>query len=316
MKKNILFLFLLYSIGFFSQKKFSKEIRFITDNDLYTSTYDDRYYTNGIFLSFSYLSKERKEKVEKMLFEWSVGHQMYTPHKASVSSINEHDRPFAGYLFASFAAHKVYKNNSAIKTCLQLGVLGPNAFSKELQNLIHDLYGFKETVGWKYQIKNALAVNINTAFNLFLAKDQTNHFDISWINTGKIGTVFTSISSGFLTRIGIKSLQPLANSIAYQTNLNNKNTSYIRAIESFFFIKPTVRYAFYDATIQGSFLNTNSPITRELVPLIFNIGIGFQFTANQFNLGYTYNYNSNTSKNLRFDNGHTYGRIQMTYILR
>ena len=60
----MLLLFLLYSFGVFSQKKFSKELRFITDNDLYTSTYDDRYYTSGLFLSFSYLSKEKKEALE------------------------------------------------------------------------------------------------------------------------------------------------------------------------------------------------------------------------------------------------------------
>ena len=316
MKKKLLFLFLCYSLGIFSQKKFSKEFHFISDNDLYTSTFDDRYYTSGLFLSFSYLSKEKKEAIEKVIFEWSIGHQMYTPHKVVIKNRYQQDRPFAGYLFGSFGTHRVYNNNSSFKTSLQLGVLGSYAFSEELQGLIHDLYGFKRAQGWEYQIKNALAVNINTEFNKFIVKDQTNHFDLSWINAGKIGTVFTSISSGFLARIGFKPLQPLANSIAYQTNINNKNTSYFRAIESFIFIKPSIRYAFYDATLQGSFLNTSSPITRELVPFIFDIAIGFQCTTNQFNLGYTYNYNSNKSKELRFDDGHSYGSIQLSYVLK
>ena len=316
MKKKLLFLFLCYSLGVFSQKKFSKEFHFISDNDLYTSTFDDRYYTSGLFLSFSYLSKGKKEAIEKVIFEWSIGHQMFTPHKVVIKNRYQHDRPFAGYLFGSFGTHRVYNNNSSFKTSLQLGVLGSYAFSEELQGLIHDLYGFKSAQGWGYQIKNALAVNINTEFNKFLVKDQTNHFDLSWINAAKIGTVFTSVSSGFLARIGFKPLQSLANSIAYQTNINNKNTSYFRAIESFIFIKPSIRYAFYDATLQGSFLNTSSPITRELVPFIFDIAIGFQCTTNQFNLGYTYNYNSNKSKELRFDNGHSYGSIQLSYVLK
>ena len=316
MKKKLLFLFLCYSLGVFSQKKFSKEFHFISDNDLYTSTFDDRYYTSGLFLSFSYLSKEKKEAIEKIIFEWSIGHQMYTPHKVVIKNRYQQDRPFAGYLFGSFGTHRVYNNNSSFKISLQLGVLGSYAFSEELQGLIHDLYGFKSAQGWEYQIKNALAVNINTEFNKFIVKDQTNHFDLSWINAGKIGTVFTSISSGFLARIGFKPLQPLANSIAYQTNINNKNTSYFRAIESFIFIKPSIRYAFYDATLQGSFLNTSSPVTRELVPFIFDIAIGFQCTTNQFNLGYTYNYNSNKSKELRFDDGHSYGSIQLSYVLK
>jgi lipid A 3-O-deacylase len=315
MKKKVLFLFLFFAFNMYSQVKFSKEISFITENDLYTSIYDDRYYTNGMFLSFKYLSKEKNENLEKKIFAWEIGHEMYTPKKAITRDIKNHDRPFAGYLYGSFSIHRIYKNNQSLKTTLQIGVIGSNAFSKELQNFIHSIYGFTETVGWKYQIKNALALNFNAAYNKFLVKNTSNHFDISWINSGKIGTVYTNITSGFLARVGFNALQPLANSIAYNTNINNKSTSYFRARESFIFIKPSVRYAFYDATLQGSFLNTNSEVTSELVPLVFNLEIGFKFTANRFNFGYTINYNTSKSKNLRFDNGHKYGAINFNYLL-
>ncbi|MFQ3181499.1 MAG: lipid A 3-O-deacylase, partial [Polaribacter sp.] len=53
----------------------------------------------------------------------------------------------------------------------------------------------------------------------------------------------------------------------------------------------------------------------ELVPLVFSLEIGFKFTANRFNFGYTFNYNTNKSKNLRFDNGHEYGAINFSYLL-
>jgi hypothetical protein len=197
-----------------------------------------------------------------------------------------------------------------------LGAIGANSFSKELQDFIHNLYGFKKAVGWKYQIKNALGVNINTNYNAFLAKDKTNRYDISWVNSGKIGTVYTNISTGFLARIGFKPLQSLANSIAYNTSINNKNTAYFREAESFLFIRPSLRYAFYDATLQGSFLNKGSAVTNELVPFIFSLEIGFKFTANRFNFGYTISYNSNKSKQLKFDNGHTYGAISLSYLLK
>jgi lipid A 3-O-deacylase len=315
MKKKMLFLFLPFTLSIFSQKKFSKEIVFITENDLYTSTYDDRYYTNGMFLSFKYLSKEKKETLEKKIFEWEIGHKIYTPNKATTLYIKNHDRPFAGYLYSSFSINRIYKNNQSFKTILQLGVIGSNAFSKELQDFIHDVYGFEKAVGWKYQIKNALALNFNAEYNKFLVKDTSNHYDLSWINSGKIGTVFTNIASGFLARIGFKPLQNLANSIAYNTNINNANTSYFKAVESFVFIKPSIGYTFYDATLQGSFLNPNSEITAELIPLVFSLEIGFKFTANRFNFGYTINYNTNKSKNLKFDNGHKFGAINFNYVL-
>lgn len=316
MKKNLLFLCLCCTFGVFSQEKFSKEISFVTENDLYTSTYDDRYYTNGMFLSFKYLSKEKNETLEKKIFAWEIAHEMYTPNKSITTDLNNHDRPFAGYLYGSFSIDRIYKDNQSFKTTLQIGIIGSNAFSKELQGAIHSLYGFEEAVGWKHQIKNAFGLNFNTHFNKFLAKDKTNHFDISWINSGELGTVYTNISSGFLARIGFKPLQSLANSIAFNTNINSKNTSFYREIESFIFIKPTLRYAVYDATLQGSFLNKGSEVTSELNPLVFNIAIGFKFTANRFNFGYTLKYNTNKSKGLKFNNGHKYGSINLAYVLK
>jgi lipid A 3-O-deacylase len=315
MEKKVVFLFLFCAVSIYSQKKFSREISFITENDLYTSTYDDRYYTNGMFLTFKYLSKEKKETLEKKIFAWEIGHKMYTPNKATTLDIKNHDRPFAGYLYSSFSVNRIYKNNQSFKTTLLLGVIGSNAFSKELQDFIHDAYGFRKAVGWKHQIKNALALNFNAEYNKFLVKDTSNHYDISWINSGKIGTVFTNITSGFLARAGFKPLQSLANSIAYNTAINAENTSYFRAVESFIFIKPSIRYVIYDTTLQGSFLNTNSRVTTKLVPLVFSLEIGFKFTANRFNFGYTFNYNTNKSKNLRFDNGHEYGAINFSYLL-
>ena len=80
-------------------------------------------------------------------------------------------------------------------------------------------------------------------------------------------------------------------------------------------MKPFVRYAFYDATIQGSFLNRYSEVTKELIPLVFNLELGLKFTANRFHFGYVYNYNTNKSKNLRKDNGNNYGTIAVHYLL-
>ncbi|WP_299059332.1 lipid A deacylase LpxR family protein [uncultured Polaribacter sp.] len=316
MKKKVLFIFLFSSLIALSQEKFSKEISFITDNDLYTSTYDDRYYTNGMFLSFKYLAKKMDNSLDKKILEWQVGHEMFTPAKANTENINEHDRPFAGYLFGAFSINRVYKNKQNFKTTIQLGVIGPNAYAMEMQNFIHNIYGFKKAEGWKYQIKSALGINFDTDYNRFITKNKSNHLDLTWVNSAKLGTVYTNISTGLYTRIGFKPLQSFANSIAFNTNINNKNNSYYRESEAFIFIKPTIRYAIYDATLQGSFLNKGSEITNELESLIFHIQAGFKFTVNRLNFGYTFNYNTNKSKGLKFDNGHKYGSININYLIR
>lgn len=309
-------LLLFISIAVFSQKKFSREISFITDNDLYTSVINDRYYTNGMFFSYKYLSKKEDKNLEKRVLDWQIGHEMFTPYKSIVKNIREHDRPFASYLYGSFGINRIYKNNSNFKTTLQVGVIGSYAFGKELQDFIHDIYGFKKAIGWKHQIKNALGLNLNAEYVKHLTKDNTNHFDISWINEGKLGTIYTNVATGFYGRIGFKPLQKLANSIAYNTNINNEKTNYVRKVESFIYIKPMLRYALYDATLQGSFLNKSSEVTNELVPLVFNLEVGLKFTIKRVNLGYVFNYNTNKSKNLRNDNGQKYGSIVINYLLR
>ncbi len=314
MKNFLLFLLIFKSTISFSQQKFSKEISFINDNDLYVSAIRDRYYTNGMFLNYRYLSENKKESLEKRIFQWQIGHKMYTPNRPNVTSINEHDRPFAGYLYGCFGITNVYKTNKLFSKTVEIGIIGENAFGKELQNFIHSIYGFKEPVGWEYQIKNAFGFNVGTEYVAFLGKDASGFNDIFWVNSANIGTVFTDISTGFYGRIGFKPLQKLANSIAFKTNLNNENTNDVREIESFLFIKPTLRYAFYDATIQGSFLNTESVVTKELIPLVFNLEIGIKFTANKFHFAYVFNYNTSQSEGLKHTYGNKFGTIGIHYL--
>lgn len=315
MKYLFCFIFLFFSTISLCQEKFSKEISLITDNDLYVSTNRDRYYTSGIFLTYRHLIKNTNKKLAKKIFEWQLGHKMFTPHKPIVRFLIEHDRPFAAYLYSSLNIKRIYKKNKILNTSLQLGIIGPSALGDEIQNSIHNIYGFREVTGWKYQIENALGLNFGTEYVHFLGKDTSNTFDASWVSSANVGTVFTDISSGLHLRLSFLSLQKIQNSIAFNTNLNNTNSNDKRQIESFFFFKPTLRYALYDATLQGSFLNTSSMITKELVPVVFNMELGYKFTANRFNFGYVFNYNTSKSKNLRYSYGNKYGTIIVNYLI-
>ena len=316
MKYIVFILVLFVSSITISQEKFSQEISFITDKDLYVSTVRDRYYTSGIFLAYRYLSNNKNKSLEKRILEWKLGQEMYTPYKAVVTNISEHDRPFAGYLYGSFGINRIYKKSQILNTSIQIGVIGSNSYAEELQEFIHDIYGFKKAVGWEYQIKNAFALNFNTEYLKTVLKTKKNNFDITWTNNLNLGTVYTNISTGFNARIGFEPLQKLSNSIAFNTSLNNEQNNSFRELESFLYIKPMLRYALYDATLQGSFLNNTSLITKELVPLVFDVEIGLRFTANRFNFGYAFIYNTSKSKDLRYTYGHKYGRITINYLIR
>ncbi|CAM1363801.1 conserved exported hypothetical protein [Tenacibaculum litoreum] len=311
MKKNILLLFILLSLPSFSQRKYAKEFSFINDNDLYTSTYQDRYYTNGAFLTYRFLSKNQVKNVAKKIYKIQLGHHMYTPYKAIVETVEEHDRPFAGYLFGSFGINKFYTNESILKTSLQLGVIGSSALSEELQGVIHKMYGFKEATGWDYQIKDAFALNLKVDYIKKITKD--NVFDLNWINSARLGTVYTDLSSGLFTRIGFKPLESIINSIAFHGNLNNHNTNFKNNAEVFIYLKPALHYVAYDATIEGSFLTEKSPVTFEIEPFKFTTEFGIRFTSNRFNFGYAINYHTKKLKSSRVPKGNFYGTIQLNY---
>jgi len=314
--KNYIYIFVL-SVSYLttSQEKFSKELSFEAENDLFVSTFQDRYYSSGLFLSYRYLSKSKGTSLEKRIFKWELGHKIYTPYKSTITNVVDHDRPFAGYLYGSFGIDRVYKKNQLLNTSLQIGVIGPNSFAREMQQFTHDVYDFRKAIGWKYQIKNALALNFSFNYLKTILKTKKNHIDVTWVNHLNFGSIFTNTASGVYTRIGIKPLQKLTNTIAFNTHLNNAQNNSFKEIESFFYIKPMISYVFYDATLQGSFLNKKSPVTKEIVPVVFNTEIGLRFTVNRLNFGYAFIYNTNKSKELRYSNGHKYGRVTFNYLL-
>jgi hypothetical protein len=312
---NRIFLLLLWvSFSSIAQQKLSREFSFINDNDLFVSSVNDRYYTNGMFFTYRHLVKNNNPLLDKKIHEWQLGHLMFTPNKPTVKDITEHDRPFASFLYAGFGLKKVYKNQQIVKLQLQLGVIGPAALGESLQNFIHDIYGFDMPEGWKYQIRNAVAINANAFYTKRLTVDEDNRNDISLISTLRVGTVFTDVTAGFFGRLGFNKLQKVSNSIAFNTSLNNENTNGVRGIESLLYYKGTLTYALYDATIQGSFLNTSSPVTFEINPIRFDFEIGMLFTANRISFGYAYHFYSDKLKNLRYPNGNTYGSLRINYL--
>lgn len=308
------FILIFFSFLASSQEKFSRELRLITDNDLYVSISKDRYYTSGIFMEYSYLKKNNNPNLDKKIIDWSINHEIYTPINPTVESKGDHDRPFAGYLYLGFGLKNIYKNEAILSFSTQFGVIGENSYAEDLQRFIHDIYGFADILGWRYQIENALALNFQLDYTTNLYISNNNNFDFGWVNTAKAGTVLTNFSSGFYSRFGFKTLQKITNSIAFLTNLNDSTTNFSNQSESFIYLKPSLRLSLYDATLQGSFLNTNSPITKELNLFVFDVELGFKYVKNRFNFGYSINYYSNKSKGLRTTEINRYGTITLGYL--
>ncbi|NVK53658.1 MAG: lipid A deacylase LpxR family protein [Flavobacteriaceae bacterium] len=284
----------------------------MNDNDLYTSVYRDRYYTNGLFLNIRMLSKNNSNNTKtKKIHSLSLGHMMYTPKKTTIAIASLHDRPFAGYLFTRYKQDRYYKNQHIFTFDVEVGIIGEAARAKELQDFIHSIYDYPKVEGWKHQIKNAFGLNASASFLNYFSKISNSTLDISSLSSLKAGTIFTGISTGFYSRFGLKKLQHFSNSIAFNAALSNSEA---KKSESFFFLKPMLHYTLYDATIQGSFLNTGSTVTYELAPIYFSFELGYMYTSGKrFNYGYTYHFHTKKLKSTNVTNTNSYGSIFIGY---
>lgn len=310
MRILILVAFLSVSFLSFSQYNFSKEISLLSDNDLYTSVYRDRYYTNGLFFTYRNVTDAKNKSIAKRIHEYQIGHMMYTPIKATLPFANLHDRPFAAYFYGSYGFTNFYKSQNLFQINVEIGAIGPNAKGQELQDFMHSIYNYPKAEGWKHQIHNAFALNLNMSYLHNFKKISSSAFDVSSYSSFKIGTIFTNLTTGIYSRIGIKELQKISNSVAFHSNLNTNSKSYK---ESFIYIKPTITYAVYDATIQGSFLSTNSPVTYELKPFYFTLELGYKFYKKRFTYGYSYFYHTKKLKSIRATKTNTYGSVYVGY---
>ncbi|KAF2512141.1 lipid A deacylase LpxR family protein [Flavobacterium zhairuonense] len=315
--KNVfLAVFLLTTTFVFGQGN-TKEFGFISDNDLYTSSKNDMYYTNGLELFFRYLSKNENEKIDKKITEFRLGQYIYNPRFINETAVDINDRPFTGYLFAEAGRSFFYQSESVLKTDFQLGFMGPNAFGRQTQESFHHLIGYKKVFGWENQLHNALAVQAHVMYSKKLFPSKHNDFiDLHFQSEANLGTIFTGVSTGFLTRIGFKKLLPIYDSNLHDASVSTAVQYDIR--EFYFYAMPSVNYQFYDATIEGSRFSDTSPITFELEPLRFNAEAGIKYRHNKFNISYSFIYRGRELKDPGIDtnSGYFYGSIRMGFLIR
>jgi len=304
---------LLLSMTLWGQKP--AEIGIISDNDLWTSPVSDHYYTNGIEIFYRYLGTRQTEKLAKNVTEFRIGQYMYNPQSPDAESINYHDRPFAGYLFAEAGINKFYFNEDVLKLNLQAGVVGPESMADKFQKLIHDTFGYDPVRGWQYQIQTTYALQANVLYSTkIFANTFKEKVDVHLQGDFNIGTILMGASVGPMVRISLKSaLLPIYNSALHGAALNHDPEVYKVQKELFLYLNPSLNYQKYDATIEGSMFDDLSPVTFNLLPFRFNAEAGVKYRNNHWNHSYSFNYRGKELSNNVIE-GYFYGSIVIGYL--
>jgi len=311
--KSIL-LFSILSILTFgaSAQTYKNEFGFKSDNDSYLAQGSDRYYTNGLFIDYRRAMDQSKLKtgLEKKTYEISAGQKLYNPISGYAPDPTKQDRPFAGYLYVGGALSWFHTNESVLKTSVEIGTTGPNSLGEDGQELLHNTVGFYELDGWQYQIKNEMAVNLSAQYTKLLHRISSNAVDFSFDGYANIGTTFSGAGAGILFRAG--GINQLFNS-AYTNAVigNNPKTKALVKREIFFYAKPQLNFVAYDATVQGSMFNNDSPVTFGVKPIVFAQQIGFNYSSQRFTFDFGMLFKTKEIKSSA--KAHQYGSISMFY---
>ncbi|NRF41376.1 lipid A deacylase LpxR family protein [Pedobacter foliorum] len=314
MNSKSILLFSILSILTFgaSAQTYKNEFGFKSDNDSYLAQGSDRYYTNGLFIDYRRAMDQSKLKtgLEKKIYEISVGQKMYNPISGYAPDPAKQDRPFAGYLYVGGALSWFHSNESVLKTSVEIGTTGPNSLAEDGQELLHNTVGFYELDGWQYQIKNEMAVNLSAQYTKLLHRASSNAIDFSFDGYANVGTTFSGAGAGILFRAG--GINQLFNS-AYTNAVigNNAKTKALVKREIFFYAKPQLNFVAYDATVQGSMFNNDSPVTFGVKPIVFAQQVGFNYSSQRFTFDFGMLFKTKEIKSSA--KAHQFGSISMFY---
>ncbi|WP_115462886.1 lipid A-modifier LpxR family protein [Winogradskyella aurantiaca] len=240
--------------------KFSLHIS--SDNDAFSAARNfDRYYTYGagIKLSFkadSILGLQRLfSNKEHYFFNAGIRSEGYTPSRFEFTGADPEeielnmDRPFAGLLYGTFDVTYIFRD-WFFKTELLLGVMGPSAQSKEIQDWIHDnITDDPRFDGWTLQMPDQLIANLNVtgAYNL----DINNWFDLYGQARARIGNLFIDATPTVGFRLG--KFSSISKTGAFGNNLIADNDIFEIYIRSSF----SYTLAAFNGTAQGNLFYDN-----------------------------------------------------------
>lgn len=299
---HLLLLFLCFS-GFVSAQETTlprkAELTIITENDNYNFTKQDRYYSNGLFIKYQWLAKNKQpEKLALKLHRIEAGQMIFNPYlnRRSLEQVLEkQDRPYAGWLYGSYGQTNVYRNSSVLQWDVVAGVVGPAAGGKTVQTNYHKIIGLYKVYGWENQVSNEPGLNASVRYYHRLAVAR----NVSLHAAGKamLGNTFTNAAAGLLFKAGKMDAEI---ETAYWTGRMGRNPKQNNHRKEFiFFLEPMLMAQAYNATVQGPLFSKNKgTYTSALNPFIYIIKTGFSISGPVIGFSAYYHFKQREAKTM------------------
>lgn len=229
--------------------------KFHYDNDFFTST--DQYYSQGITLELRHPSLKKSPigflliNLENCEHQYGITlfHVAYTPTSIRSENILYGDRPFSAALgINNYVTSINSKNSTYFTSSISIGVIGPLAGGKEMQESIHRWLNNIQPLGWQFQVRNDLLLTYQVQYEKKIFGNST-HYLVNSTSAIKAGTVINQLKSGINFMAGYFQ-NP------YEPNLNSG-----KSFHYYLFGQIQPAFNLYDASLLGGIINHDSPYT-------------------------------------------------------
>ena len=168
--------------------------------------FDDQARAGGDILQMLFgklfLLPDRKRHVEAIL-----GQSIFTPEDIRRTDLISDDRPYAGWLYAGLALSTERPRGDARMLDnfeLDIGVIGPMSFAREVQTTWHELIGSPKPRGWDHQLKNEVGVLATYERKFPLPRIDLGGLEAELMPSAGValGNVYTYGAAGMTLRLG------------------------------------------------------------------------------------------------------------------
>ncbi|MBL7543283.1 MAG: lipid A deacylase LpxR family protein [Bdellovibrionaceae bacterium] len=259
----------------------------------------DQSYTNGFRASYIYAENKLPLWAEKPIsglkildgtadhsklnLGISLGHQIYTPNNIGESNLIPNDRPYAGWLYLGVAAN-IKEEHSAQFFEVDLGIVGPSARGREVQNNVHDWISKYRAAGWDHGLKDEFTLQLSYQKRLKIYAQK--NFDLLPYYGMGVGNVLTAIHIGALGRFGTNLLDDFGPSRPSSNDgdsfISPMTADHPRKISYYGLFGVRTNLIARSIFIDGNTFQSSHRVTR--IPLTFDTELGFGVQILPFNI--------------------------------
>lgn len=283
-------------------------INFRIDNDLFGGSDQDQGYTNGAVLTLvspnlvdytsdpclpklarwvnNYLERLHPGEFEQQNMVFSIGQGLFTPTDNTRTDLIQDDRPYAGVLLVNFGYNA--RNREHLRTTqLALGMVGPSAQGKQVQQAVHKLISGDDFQGWDHQLRNEPVFKLtHERMRRWPGDASVNASGWGWDAIshygGAIGNLATHANAGGEVRLGWKLPDDFGSSPSRPAGENTAphRSGRLQGWSWHLFATTDARWVLRDITLDGNTFRNSHRVDKR--PLIADIGYGLAMMRGQW----------------------------------